>query len=484
MTAPTAPTAPTVIVRPAADDAEILAAGELTAQAYQADRLVEPQDAYLEELTDARRRAAEGVLLVAVLRDRDQDVVVGTITLAPYGTSYAETAEPGEMELRMLAVAPEARGRGVAETIMRATTREAALRGYRRIVLATMEAMTTAQRLYDRLGWQRAPERDWNHEEVRLLVYTWQAPPGPGAGTELAMWRPIHSEEVAGFTLGMSDGLTRRANSAVLTSGEWDRLSAAELDERLVRIEAAYRLSGLAPCLRVDHDAVLRADDGESEGERVTEALAARGYRLVTPSLVLVRKLDGMSDPHAGEAVGASKPVVAGNPREGGPVEPSDARLAGDPVGANEPHETGPRVDVADAPDEEWLATWRGPDDDPAHREAGRALVTNGAARFLTARAPDGSVAGVVRVALARPDRAVPDAHTWAGLAGLTVAERARGRGVGRALVEAALAQARTLGADHAFVQVLARNEPALAIFERLGFEVSVAYSYAERVSD
>src|SRR5690606_20020664 len=109
-----------VEVRRAASDAEIAAAGEITAQAYQADRLIDPDDAYLDELADARRRAREAILLVATLpgaRPDSPDVVVGTITMAPPGTSYAETAEPGELELRMLAVAPEARGKGVAEAL-------------------------------------------------------------------------------------------------------------------------------------------------------------------------------------------------------------------------------------------------------------------------------------------------------------------------------------------------------------------------------
>ena len=119
---------------------QVADAGALTAEAYLADRLVAADEDYTTELRDAERRAREATLLVATVDGSDgAPVVVGTITLAPYGTSYAEIAEPGELELRMLAVAPEARGRGVAESLMRAAMRQCVVAGARRLVLSTGE---------------------------------------------------------------------------------------------------------------------------------------------------------------------------------------------------------------------------------------------------------------------------------------------------------------------------------------------------------
>ena len=117
---------------------QVADAGALTAEAYLADRLVDATDSYADELRDAERRAREATLLVALLppgegdggeAERDDLVVVGTVTLAPYGTSYAEIAEPGELEIRMLAVAPEARRRGIAELLVSAALREAVASG-------------------------------------------------------------------------------------------------------------------------------------------------------------------------------------------------------------------------------------------------------------------------------------------------------------------------------------------------------------------
>lgn len=71
-----------------------------------------------------------------------------------------------------------------------------------------------------------------------------------------------------------------------------------------------------------------------------------------------------------------------------------------------------------------------------------------------------------------------------AGLVGLydvyTAAE-ARGRGLARLLCTHLLVQARALGARHAYLQVDADNEPARAVYHRLGFADGYAYHYRAR---
>jgi ribosomal protein S18 acetylase RimI-like enzyme len=170
-------------VRAAGSEQEITAAGALTAEAYHADRLIDDGDEYRDELLDAARRAREATLLVALQSvPGGPSVVVGTVTLAPYGSSYAEIAEPGEVEIRMLGVAPESRRQGVAEALVRACLRESVTLGARVVVLSTLDAMVVAHRLYDRLGFRRIPERDWHHEGIALRVCAWTAPEAPDAG--------------------------------------------------------------------------------------------------------------------------------------------------------------------------------------------------------------------------------------------------------------------------------------------------------------
>lgn len=149
--------------------------GELTVHAYLSDDLIEPGHWYVEELRDAAGRAEHATVLVAV----EGDGVLGTITLAPAGSPYAEIAQPSEFEVRMLAVDPEARGRGIGELLMRAAIERGIGWGASAVVLTTLPEMAAAQRLYERMGLHRTPDRDWSGESGRtFLTYLAEAPEG------------------------------------------------------------------------------------------------------------------------------------------------------------------------------------------------------------------------------------------------------------------------------------------------------------------
>jgi GNAT superfamily N-acetyltransferase len=144
-------------IRPA-EEAELAEVGELTLAAYVADGLIDVGNPYVAFLTDTVRRRREAELLVAV---DDAGQVLGTVTLCAPGTPYAELSGPGEFEFRMLAVSPAARGRGVAGALVGVVLDRAREAGAKRIVLSSMDRMRTAHRLYERMGFRRAPELDW-----------------------------------------------------------------------------------------------------------------------------------------------------------------------------------------------------------------------------------------------------------------------------------------------------------------------------------
>jgi ribosomal protein S18 acetylase RimI-like enzyme len=162
-----------ILIRRAQPD-EYPTLGEITAQAYLNDGLLDfgESDEYLGELRDVAKRAAAADVLVAV----DGNRVLGGVTFVPQGGPMADIARPGEAEIRMLAVAREARGRGTGEALVRACVdRARATDGCVRVVLSTQRTMHTAHRIYERLGFTRAPERDWNPiphlDDILLLTY-------------------------------------------------------------------------------------------------------------------------------------------------------------------------------------------------------------------------------------------------------------------------------------------------------------------------
>ncbi|WP_030668821.1 GNAT family N-acetyltransferase [Streptomyces cellulosae] len=148
--------------------------GEILAQAYLQDGLLEfgESDWYLDELRDVAKRAAAADVLVATQGDQ----LLGGVTFVPSGGPMADLARPSEAEIRMLAVARAARGRGAGEALVRACVdRSRATAGCTAVVLSTQRTMHAAHRVYERLGFVRVPERDWNPlpdvEGFTLLTY-------------------------------------------------------------------------------------------------------------------------------------------------------------------------------------------------------------------------------------------------------------------------------------------------------------------------
>ncbi len=157
--------------------------GELTALAYFADGLVDSAHPFVPQLRDAAARAEHAELLLMTDGDGGEGKAIGTVTVVPYGTHFAEIAQEGDFELRMLAVSPLERGRGIGKELARAGMARAVEMGAKRIVLSTMENMTAAHALYDKLGFARDESLDWTAGDgqgegdsapaVRLLGYTW-----------------------------------------------------------------------------------------------------------------------------------------------------------------------------------------------------------------------------------------------------------------------------------------------------------------------
>ena len=152
-----------------AEPDEYVAVGELTVQAYLTNGGMSADDPYYEVLRDAAARDAGAELWVAADAD---GTLLGTVTWCPVGSPYRELGGAGEGEFRSLAVAPEARGRGVGEALVRHCLSLAEAAGDSGVVISTAEWMPAAHRLYRRLGFVAAPERDWSpRPEIPLHAF-------------------------------------------------------------------------------------------------------------------------------------------------------------------------------------------------------------------------------------------------------------------------------------------------------------------------
>lgn len=112
---------------------------------------------YIGEIVDVRSRAGESELIVAERADQ----IVGTIGFYPDASRSAVERWPDRWaSLRTLAVRADVRREGIGEALARDCVRRARERRLRAIGLHTAAHLAAATRLYEGLGFRRAPEFD------------------------------------------------------------------------------------------------------------------------------------------------------------------------------------------------------------------------------------------------------------------------------------------------------------------------------------
>jgi ribosomal protein S18 acetylase RimI-like enzyme len=116
------------------------------------------QPGFAQQTFSRNRLESEGDLVVAVALD---GTILGAVLLLNDQTELRQIAEPGEAEFRLLAVNDIARGGSVGRELVQECLSRAKVRGARTMVLCTQPSMCAAQTLYERLGFTRRVERDF-----------------------------------------------------------------------------------------------------------------------------------------------------------------------------------------------------------------------------------------------------------------------------------------------------------------------------------
>jgi len=228
-------------------------------------------------------------------------------------------------------------------------------------------------------------------------------------------WPALEREGLGGWVLRASAGVTNRANS-VLTAGNVDDVPAA-----VDRAERWYADRSLAAAFQLSPASPSGLDD----------LLARRGYREHARTDILV----------------ADRAEVAAS---GGPIDVCPG--------------------ISGRPDDAWLDTWwsvdgRGGD---SERDIAARILSGGPALYAgagDAEAPD----AVARLALV---------GEWGGLYAVATRPSARRRGLARALAVALARRSAEHGVHRVWLQVLAGNTAAHALYASLGFRRASGYAY------
>jgi ribosomal protein S18 acetylase RimI-like enzyme len=228
----------------------------------------------------------------------------------------------------------------------------------------------------------------------------------------LNTWRPRERAEMFGWTLLADDGHLGRLNSVwpLAWTGE------VSLDEAIAAAEAWMRARNLTPSFKLA--------DGLVAPPELQDALIARGYTPVKPTLVMTRPLPGA------------------------PLDAADAT-------------------ISDTPGDAFFAPLRETPDDFEERRG--ALERMPAPRAYAVIAENGEALSVGASALSGGVAAIFSMRTR---------QAARGRGLAKRVLASLLTWAVKAGAICACLQVDEDNEAAVALYRRAGFETAYRYRH------
>jgi len=128
-------------------------------------------DSYWRETGAVHSRADKAQLIVAATSNR----IVGAVTFYP-DASHSKIVDwpPGWAVIRLLAVSPDCRRRGIARALTQECLRRARRHGVQVVALHTDSRMPIAQLLYSQLGFRRTPVLDYRPiPEADITVMGW-----------------------------------------------------------------------------------------------------------------------------------------------------------------------------------------------------------------------------------------------------------------------------------------------------------------------
>jgi GNAT superfamily N-acetyltransferase len=242
-----------------------------------------------------------------------------------------------------------------------------------------------------------------------------------------ATWPAGEVAELGGWRLRASEGVTNRANSV------WSirHNGATSVDARILAVEEFYATRGLPACFQMTV---------ASQPPNLDSRLADRGYRLHAPTLVQLASL---------ETILQSTPALRTMPHL--------------------------EVELLEEFEEEWFDLYEAIEQADATRASGRAAIMDRipAPRAFLRATVDGVPAAV----------GVGVVHgAYLGISCMATAPAYRRRGAAQGILRAMAIWADMNRARRAFLQVVAGNQIALALYGRLGFQT--AYNYYYRILD
>jgi GNAT superfamily N-acetyltransferase len=156
---------------------ELAALGALVAEAYAALPGMpgpEEQPGYYATVRDAAARVRNPAIRVLAAVSPGGELLGSADfieNMAHYGSGGTASSRVNAAGIRLLAVAPAARGQGIGKALTRHCIEQAHGLGRSSVILHTTRAMETAWRMYEQLGFHRSPDLDFRQGNLEVFGF-------------------------------------------------------------------------------------------------------------------------------------------------------------------------------------------------------------------------------------------------------------------------------------------------------------------------
>ncbi len=293
--------------------------------------------------------------------------------------------------------------------------------GYRDLV-GVLESVTTIRKRSGEIV-------EFDPSQIAIVHPISEVPQKAGSGAPLSLriaelealstrtWPPLEIEELGKWQIRISNGVTYRANSVLVTGAPPFGEPGIELDKAIEQVEKIYAQAQLPTVFHLVNPMF----------QEFTDYLLAKGWKEKVGAAFLVYDIEESLD--ISESLSAKKLTLL-----------------------NE-----------DAPTPEFLALH--------NDEILEPIMNSYPARYLSLLS-NGITVATARVAIS---------ESWAIITRLIVSESQRRQGLALLLMQAAIGVSRYEGANKICLQVDRSNIGAQTLYEKLGFRVHHTYSFIER---
>jgi ribosomal protein S18 acetylase RimI-like enzyme len=163
-----------------ADAAELSDIGKLMVAVYsQLEGFPKPheQPAYYKFLANVGELTEQdGTEIIVAVSNANE--IVGAVVyfgdMKNYGSGGIATKELNTSGFRLLAVKPEAQGRGIGKLLTLECIGKAKNKGHSQLIIHSTNAMQTAWRMYEKLGFKRSQDLDFMQGDLEVFGFRYQ----------------------------------------------------------------------------------------------------------------------------------------------------------------------------------------------------------------------------------------------------------------------------------------------------------------------